>query len=372
MPILAARRLGCRNSAEYPIGSRGGAATRPRTVRGDVRSRSGAAVAAATPRRGLGSSVDGSRHRRGRLADIPSPGRVLETKSIWRRVAAPRNIHVTQPRRSLLKPTLSVDFPRRTRMRPPDYPRGTRGVAATSPRTIHAAAAAAPRPVHGPSSAARPRRRRGSGSARRRPFSTILAASARGRRPLEGHGRTARPSYISLSMPRGPSVDRTESTTAAHALMLEMSCALPWLVSVPSRKRMMPGCWPKPPAFFVCSAALAGDEPVSAALARDPQRVASSRPRRRGDPRPRRARRARPRTRKRPDFRSARATRGPCHLEGPSWLRRRATRARAVRAAAATAFVDGERCAGCWRRRRRQRERSGVRTLTVDNSTRAC
>ena len=43
-------------------------------------------------------------------------------------------------------------------------------------------------------------------------------------------------------MPRGPSVVRTVSTTAIHALMLLMSCALPWLVSVPSRSRMIWGC----------------------------------------------------------------------------------------------------------------------------------
>ena len=52
------------------------------------------------------------------------------------------------------------------------------------------------------------------------------------------------PSYMSLSMPRGPRVDRTLSTTAPQALMFEMSCGFPWLLSVPSRSRMMPGCWP--------------------------------------------------------------------------------------------------------------------------------
>jgi len=52
------------------------------------------------------------------------------------------------------------------------------------------------------------------------------------------------PSYMSLSMPRGPSVERTASTTAPQALMFEISWALPWLVSVPSRSKMMPGCWP--------------------------------------------------------------------------------------------------------------------------------
>jgi len=43
-------------------------------------------------------------------------------------------------------------------------------------------------------------------------------------------------------MPRGPSVVRTVSVSAMHALMLLMSCALPWLVSVPSLSRMICGC----------------------------------------------------------------------------------------------------------------------------------
>ena len=47
---------------------------------------------------------------------------------------------------------------------------------------------------------------------------------------------------MSLSMPRGPSVVRTVSTSAMHALMLLISCALPWLVSVPSLSRMIWGC----------------------------------------------------------------------------------------------------------------------------------
>lgn len=38
---------------------------------------------------------------------------------------------------------------------------------------------------------------------------------------------TFRPSATSLSIPRGPKVVRTASTTPSHALMLLMSCALP-------------------------------------------------------------------------------------------------------------------------------------------------
>ena len=38
---------------------------------------------------------------------------------------------------------------------------------------------------------------------------------------------TLRPSATSLSIPRGPNVVRTASTTPSHALMLLMSCALP-------------------------------------------------------------------------------------------------------------------------------------------------
>jgi hypothetical protein len=34
-----------------------------------------------------------------------------------------------------------------------------------------------------------------------------------------------------------------ESTTAMHALMLEISWPLPWLVSVPSRRSTIWGCW---------------------------------------------------------------------------------------------------------------------------------
>lgn len=52
-------------------------------------------------------------------------------------------------------------------------------------------------------------------------------------------------------MPRGPSVVRTVSTTAMHALMLLISCALPWLVSVPSRSRMICGCCAQHSTFSV-------------------------------------------------------------------------------------------------------------------------
>ena len=52
-------------------------------------------------------------------------------------------------------------------------------------------------------------------------------------------------SCMSLSMPLGPSVDLTASTTAQHALMLLISCALPWLVSVPSFRRIIWGCCTK-------------------------------------------------------------------------------------------------------------------------------
>jgi hypothetical protein len=47
---------------------------------------------------------------------------------------------------------------------------------------------------------------------------------------------------MSLSMPRGPSVVRTASATAWHALMLEMSCALPCEVSVPCLSKTICGC----------------------------------------------------------------------------------------------------------------------------------
>ena len=60
-------------------------------------------------------------------------------------------------------------------------------------------------------------------------------------------------SWMSLSIPRGPSVVRTTSTTAWHALMFEISCAFPCDVSVPSRSSTIcgciiePGCIPMPP-----------------------------------------------------------------------------------------------------------------------------
>ena len=62
---------------------------------------------------------------------------------------------------------------------------------------------------------------------------------------------TLRPSNTSLSMPRGPRVDWTASATAQQALMLEMSWGLPWLVSVPSRRRMIPGRMPFCPIFMI-------------------------------------------------------------------------------------------------------------------------
>lgn len=49
-------------------------------------------------------------------------------------------------------------------------------------------------------------------------------------------------SWISLSIPLGPSVVRTVSATTVHALMLLTSCALPCDVSVPSFNRMIWGC----------------------------------------------------------------------------------------------------------------------------------
>mmetsp|Transcript_40927 Transcript_40927/g.92113 ORF Transcript_40927/g.92113 Transcript_40927/m.92113 type:complete len:270 (+) Transcript_40927:955-1764(+) len=50
------------------------------------------------------------------------------------------------------------------------------------------------------------------------------------------------PSNTSLSIPRGPSVVRIVSATAWHALIFEMSCGFPCEESVPSRRRIMPGC----------------------------------------------------------------------------------------------------------------------------------
>ena len=49
-------------------------------------------------------------------------------------------------------------------------------------------------------------------------------------------------SWTSLSIPRGPRVVLTVSTTAMHAFMLLISCGVPWLVSVPSLSRMIWGC----------------------------------------------------------------------------------------------------------------------------------
>jgi len=51
------------------------------------------------------------------------------------------------------------------------------------------------------------------------------------------------PSTISLSIPRGPSVEATASTTTSQALMLLMIWGFPWEVSVPSFSRMIgAGC----------------------------------------------------------------------------------------------------------------------------------
>lgn len=49
-------------------------------------------------------------------------------------------------------------------------------------------------------------------------------------------------SWMSLSIPRGPSVVLTTSATAVQALMLLTNCALPCEVSVPSFKSMICGC----------------------------------------------------------------------------------------------------------------------------------
>jgi hypothetical protein len=67
--------------------------------------------------------------------------------------------------------------------------------------------------------------------------------SVRGERRPPMHTHPVLESIISLSMPRGPRVVRTASTTTWQALMLEMSWPRPWLVSVPSRSRIMPGCY---------------------------------------------------------------------------------------------------------------------------------
>ena len=49
-------------------------------------------------------------------------------------------------------------------------------------------------------------------------------------------------SWMSLSIPLGPSVVRTTSATALHAFMLLTSCAFPCEVSVPSFRSMICGC----------------------------------------------------------------------------------------------------------------------------------
>ena len=49
-------------------------------------------------------------------------------------------------------------------------------------------------------------------------------------------------SWMSLSIPLGPSVVRTTSATAVHAFMLLTSCAFPCEVSVPSFRSMICGC----------------------------------------------------------------------------------------------------------------------------------
>lgn len=66
-------------------------------------------------------------------------------------------------------------------------------------------------------------------------------SAAIGLQQASRHARTLS-SWMSLSMPRGPSVVRTVSASAMHALMLLTSCGVPWLVSVPSFSRMIWGC----------------------------------------------------------------------------------------------------------------------------------
>lgn len=64
------------------------------------------------------------------------------------------------------------------------------------------------------------------------------------------------PSTINLSIPRGPSVVRTASTTPKHAVMLLKICGLPWEVSVPSFRRMIGACCKKEKGKdfpFVCN-----------------------------------------------------------------------------------------------------------------------
>jgi hypothetical protein len=62
---------------------------------------------------------------------------------------------------------------------------------------------------------------------------------------------------MSLSMPLGPSVVRTTSLTAVHALMLLISCGLPWLVSVPSLSRITCGACSAPKMHLRGCSALA-------------------------------------------------------------------------------------------------------------------
>lgn len=47
---------------------------------------------------------------------------------------------------------------------------------------------------------------------------------------------------IILSIPLGPRVVLTTSTTASTALMLDMICPIPSMDSVPSLRRRMVGC----------------------------------------------------------------------------------------------------------------------------------
>jgi hypothetical protein len=85
---------------------------------------------------------------------------------------------------------------------------------------------------------------------RRRAPQRVLAARAQGLRTHATVPHTFVPSWISLSIPRGPSVVRTASATAWHALMLLTSCALPCDVSVPSRSSSTVG-WRPPMLGFI-------------------------------------------------------------------------------------------------------------------------
>ena len=59
----------------------------------------------------------------------------------------------------------------------------------------------------------------------------------------KGRGRETTCGSANREATRGRTrVVRTESTTAMHALMLEISWPLPWLVSVPSRRSTIWGC----------------------------------------------------------------------------------------------------------------------------------